>query len=339
MKRMLPLILSSAFILSALAGCAPSNTQGDVGTSDDVSTVTISAEQFEQAYGNESVIMELSAVQLPMSAAPFSTATMPVASGTTVYQANGAVIDASNLTDGYVMVKYTAGQAKLKVLVTGPSKVQYTYDLTSSGEFEVFPLSDGSGAYKIDVYKNVSGTKYSPLLSQNVTTTLTDEFAPFLLPNQYVNYSADSNAVALATELTSPHAETLAKVEAVYSHVINNMTYDTELAQTVQSGYLPDVDAVLAKGKGICFDYAAVMASMLRSQEIPTKLVVGYAGQAYHAWISVYSEDTGWVEGAIYFDGTTWKLMDPTFASSGGSSEAIMQYIGDGNNYTEKYLY
>ena len=31
--------------------------------------------------------------------------------------------------------------------------------------------------------------------------------------------------------------------------------------------------------------------------------------------------------------------MDPTYASSGNSSKAIMQYIGDGANYTAKYLY
>jgi hypothetical protein len=31
--------------------------------------------------------------------------------------------------------------------------------------------------------------------------------------------------------------------------------------------------------------------------------------------------------------------MDPTFASSGNQSESIMKYIGDGSNYTVKYLY
>ena len=66
---------------------------------------------------------------------------------------------------------------------------------------------------------------------------------------------------------------------------------------------------------------------------------VGYTGSAYHAWLSVYSEKEGWIEGQIYFDGTTWKLMDPTFASSSNSSESIMQYIGNGANYSAKYLY
>ena len=112
-----------------------------------------------------------------------------------------------------------------------------------------------------------------------------------------------------------------------------------ELAKTVKSGYLPVLDAVLEKKSGICFDYAALMTGMLRSQGIPCKLVVGYAGQAYHAWISVWSEETGWVEGIIYFNGSAWQRMDPTFASSGKQSASIMSYIGDGTNYSAKYFY
>ena len=43
--------------------------------------------------------------------------------------------------------------------------------------------------------------------------------------------------------------------------------------------------------------------------------------------------------GKIYFNGTEWKLMDPTFASSSNNSESVLEYIGNGENYTAKYLY
>ena len=48
--------------------------------------------------------------------------------------------------------------------------------------------------------------------------------------------------------------------------------------------------------KGICFDYAALMTAMLRSQGIPTKLEIGYSGEVYHAWISTYIDEIGWVD-------------------------------------------
>ena len=189
------------------------------------------------------------------------------------------------------------------------------------------------------VYENVSGTKYSTVLSLTTTVTLTDEFAPFLRPNQYVDYASAPNTVAKAAELTAGITDPLTKVEKIYNFVVKNLTYDRELAATVQSGYLPVLDSVLAAKKGICFDYAALMTGMLRSQGVPCRLVVGYAGTVYHAWISVWTAESGWIDGAIYFDGVSWQRMDPTFASSGKQSQSIMQYIGDGKNYTVKYIY
>lgn len=92
--------------------------------------------------------------------------------------------------------------------------------------------------------------------------------------------------------------------------MIGNIQYDFDKAASVQSGYLPDIDETLNTKKGICFDYAALMTAMLRVQRIPTKLVVGYAGELYHAWISVYLDGVGWIDNIIYFDGKDWVRMD-----------------------------
>ena len=169
--------------------------------------------------------------------------------------------------------------------------------------------------------------------------SIKDQFTTFLYPNQYVDYSVAPNTVKKAWELTSRCPTELDKVAAVYDYVVTTLKYDTAKAINVQSGYLPVLDQVLSRKTGICFDYAALMTGMLRSQGIPCKLVVGYAGSAYHAWISVWSEGSGWIDAAVFFDGTAWHRMDPTFASSANKSDSIMQYIGNGSNYTEKYLY
>ncbi|MCL1982088.1 MAG: transglutaminase-like domain-containing protein [Clostridiales bacterium] len=279
---------------------------------------------------------------VPLADAPPAVPTVlsPIASGTDVKQNSKAVVDASNMKDGYIMIKYVGGgSSNIKVLITGPDKVTYTYNLKKDGTYEVFPLSGGDGTYSVGVYKNISGTQYSTEFTTSLTVALKNAFAPFLMPNQYVNYNANTLAVKKAAELAATTTDTLKKVENIYNYIIKNFTYDKQLAATVQSGYLPDLDSVWNKKSGICFDYAATVTAMLRSQGIPTQLVIGYTGQAYHAWISVYTAETGWVEGVIYFDGKTWKLMDPTFASSGNSSDSIMKYIGDGKNYSAKYLY
>ena len=275
---------------------------------------------------------------------PISIVLSPSAPGTAVQQNSSAVIDYSNAKDGYIMIKWTGGStsSKIKVLIKGPNNSEdYQYNLRTDGSYDTFPLSDGNGQYSVRVYKQVDGTKYSPVLTAKVSAQLTDEFAPFIRPNQYVNYSDDSKAVTKAAEIIQEKGagDNLSKTEAIYDWVVNNLSYDTAKASSVQSGYLPDIDVTLAEKKGICFDYAALMTGMLRSLGVPCKLVVGYAGTAYHAWISVWSAETGWVDGAIYFDGSVWQRMDPTFASSSKGSEAIMQYIGDGKNYSVKYVY
>lgn len=262
----------------------------------------------------------------------------PEASGTAIKKTDKAVIDYSNTEDGYVMVLYNVPtEKKLKAQVKGPTTT-YTYTIQPE-EWETFPLSDGNGSYQITVFENVEDKKYAAVVALSFTVELKDEFAPFLRPNQYVDYADARETLLLAATLVQGKETELEKVEAVYDYVVNNISYDTELAATVKSGYLPELDNVLEKKKGICFDYAALMTGMLRSQSVPCKLVVGYAGETYHAWISVYTEKDGWIDNAIYFDGIAWKRMDPTFASSANQSEAMLKYIGDASNYTEKYIY
>ena len=258
------------------------------------------------------------------------------APGVDVAVSDAAEIDYSNRADGYVMVRYTAETEKrLKVRVS--RQTTYTYNLTP-GQWTVFPLSDGDGTYKVTIYRNTSGSEYATVMSCNFSVTLEDEFAPFLRPNQYVDYSCAPEAMALGTELCTGIAHPLEKVAAVYDYVVAELSYDYDKASTVKSGYLPVLDTVLAERKGICFDYASLMAGILRSQQVPCKLVVGYAGRTYHAWISVWTEENGWVDGVIFFDGHTWKRMDPTFASSQHNSEEILDFIENGT-YTVKYLY
>lgn len=261
----------------------------------------------------------------------------PQASGSVTYANGSALIDASNASQGYVMVKYTGGTSRIKVRIT--KGTDYTYDLNASGNFEVFPLTEGSGTYTVKVFQQVQGTSYAQVMSQTINVALADELSPFLYPNQFCNFTADSAVVATAASITAGISAPLSKVQAVYNYTVDNISYDYQKAATVQSGYLPVPDATLASRTGICFDYAAVMASMLRSQDIPTKLVIGYTGGAYHAWVSVYITGQGWVDNIIYFDGVNWRYMDPTFASSGKGNAAINDYIANSANYQAKFTY
>lgn len=275
---------------------------------------------------------------IPEGPAPDPIVLLPEASGERKEENEQAVIDYSHAEDGYVMVRYTAETDKALKVQVKSSDASYTYDIVP-GEWNAFPLSTGDGAYTVQCCENIEASRYAVVLSVQVDVTLSDEFAPFLRPNQYVDYAVAENTLKMASQLLRGRDTVLARVKSIYDYVVGNLAYDYEKAAVVSKGYLPVLDEVLAAGKGICFDYAALMTGMLRSQGIPCKLVVGYAGEAYHAWISVWSEEDGWIEDIIYFDGKNWVRMDPTFASTGSNDPTIHQYIGDGNNYMPKYFY
>lgn len=342
-------IMSMIMVIGLLGGCAgeaaSTAAAQEVSAAQEASVAQEASAVEETGYVDQVVLEEIEIEDelVALDGEPaLDTALTPMASGTLVSSGDKATIDYSNTSDGYVMVQYTAEtEQKLKARVTGPT-MEYTYNIQKQ-QWTTFPLADGNGNYTVKVFEQNPATgKYATVASASFTVTLTDEFAPFLRPNQYVDYTNAENTLAKARELTADVTDPLAKVERVYDYVVSSLTYDSRLARNVKSGYLPVLDDVLAKGKGICFDYAALMTAMLRSQGIPCKLVTGYVGAsdpAFHAWISVWTEENGWVDGAIYFDGAAWQRMDPTFASSGEKSESIMQYIGDGTNYEAKYFY
>ncbi len=262
---------------------------------------------------------------------------VPSADGTTMLSNDFVDIDASHTQDGYIMVFYKGTSPKVKLQIIGPDYMTYTYDLLSK-DYEVFPLSAGDGIYQLGVYENVDGNQYATVFAEQMDVVLSNPYGPFLYPNQYVKFEASDNVVSKAKELVATAHDDLEAISLVYNYVTANITYDYDKASSVQSGYVPDPDEILSAKTGICLDYASVMASMLRSQQIPTRLEVGYAGEAYHAWISTYVENQGWINGIIQFDGQSWSLMDPTFAANTGESE-LKNFIGDGSNYVTKYIY
>ncbi len=250
---------------------------------------------------------------------------------------NKAIVDYSHIEDGYFMFqRIHETEHRYKVLVKGGGKT-YQYNI-DTGDWYAFPLSEGDGNYSVQIMENVSGTKYANVLQVSFKAKLLDPFSPFLRPNLNVNYVDAPNTMAKGAELTADCEGPLSKVDAIYTFVIENIGYDRILAATVQTGYLPDLDRVLSRKRGICYDYASLMTAMLRSQRVPTKLVFGYVGKLYHAWISVWVDEVGWVE-AIYFDGKSWQRMDPTFAAAGTSDESVKKYVGNGKAYAVKFCF
>ncbi len=245
-----------------------------------------------------------------------------------IYGNEKAEIDLSRLDRGMVEVRYTGGsEARIKVQITREEGEDYNYDLNNAGRWESFGLTEGDGEYTVRVLENVKESRYAPVLEHHLTLILEDPASPFRESSQYVCYSERSKAAVLAEELAAGMETEEETVDAVFEYIVGHVSYDMEKAETVKPGYLPDVDEVLAEGKGICFDYAALMTAMLRSRGIACRMAVGYAGRQYHAWVEVLSESG------------EWRLLDPTFVSANRGNEKVLDFVGEPENYQVRFYY
>lgn len=251
-----------------------------------------------------------------------------------------AQVDESGMERGVVSVRYTgAAPGRVKVRIVKEGGEPYNYDLDNTGAWESFALTQGDGEYTLTVLEQIEGTRYQPVYTRELTLELADPFGPFLEPNQFVNYGPDSAVVVLAGELTAGQDSDVAKTDVLFSYVMAALTYDEDKAETVDPGYLPDLDAVLESGRGICFDYASLLCAMLRSQGIPARLVVGDSGEVYHAWVEVWCAAAGVLGGVIPAAAGEWTLLDPTFLSNADGDGQILSYVTDRGNYTGRYIY
>ena len=318
-RRSVAALLAAGLLTVACSGCASSAPKAEaVPVSED--TVAVSSEAVPAASAHEREKPECLISAFHPEAAE---------------EMEEGLLDCSALSEGYVALS-AQEENRLKFQVSLGGEI-YTYDLPSDGTPAVFPLNMGSGTYQFQLLRCVGGTKYARVWETSRGVTLADEFVPFLVPSQMVNYNGKSACVAKAWELTKACSSDVDVASAIYAYLVNSISYDDAKASSVEKGYLPDPDTTLETGKGICFDYAALAAAMLRSQGIPCQLITGYVGQQelYHAWNRFYVKEQGWITAEIQVKGEDWKRVDITFASEGVPAEQLE----DEGAYTTRYTY
>lgn len=263
---------------------------------------------------------------------------IPLASGTSVAESDKAEIDFSCANEGYISAVYTGKSERAKLRVKC-GNLQYDHDLAADGTREFFPLME-SGSYSVKVYELVTGKSYGEAVSAEFEVQIKSTTGMYLYPNKYIDFDSKSKCVKKAAELCAGIDNDVEKIAEIFGYVAGNITYDKKLAATVASGYIPDPDRTLDKGTGICFDYASLMGAMLRSQSIPTRLVIGWAEpDIYHAWNEIYTDETGWITPELFLKKKGFNIADATFYAGNSDKEKIADYIEDDSNYSAVYRY
>ena len=222
--------------------------------------------------------------------------------GTSIKSIGRLTIDFSNYTEGYIMLRTTPTEKRMKIVVIHDDNERIQYDIKNTGEYEVFPLQYGNGNYNFVLYENMYDTKYQRLESITIKVNMPDTNKCFLYPNQYVNYTKDMLAIQYAQDLCKGITDPQEKVNTIFTaicwedetHFIRN-TDGTITAYrraknkygTISDDYIPAIEQTFRENMGVCRDWAGLLTAMLRSVGVPTKFMVGTYMNEGHAWISV----------------------------------------------------
>lgn len=232
------------------------------------------------------------------------------------------------LSQGAVTVTYSVKPKVTTKLMIAKGKESYTYNLNAGQANETFPLQLGNGEYKITVLEHVSDKRFRGVLQGTVTLNLKDEKAIYLNSVQNVSWTSSSKAIVQAAQIAKGKKTDEEKAKAVYDYIVANIAYDKKLAANVPADYLPDIDRTLISKKDICYGYASLTAAMLRSLDIPTKLVMGDSEyvDVYHAWNEVYLNGK-------------WVIIDTTVDAGLNGGTKKTNWLKDASKYTVAKTY
>lgn len=234
-------------------------------------------------------------------------------------EASESYIDISTVQKGFASVSYV-GQTDKKLRVKVACGDESTIYVIEPGKKYRVCFPYGPGDYEIGLYANTTGIKYRRLLQENVSVNETAYRMSLVCPSSYYDYDSVSGIEIQARKVWDSSKTDRENAKTVFDWVASNMEYDMDRVDTVSTGYLPDLSHALENKGGLCLDYAAVYASMLRSQGVPCQIIVGYEGagdeKQCHAWCRAYL-DNKWVYVDPAFGSGLHSVMDRFFDMSG----------------------
>lgn len=220
-----------------------------------------------------------------------------ILSAVNVVSAASPIINTSRANEGIITINYSSEKPLAAIVEKDGKREQYILSKSNKS----IPLQLGSGNYEIKALEHSQGNSYKVVEKITINVSISNANSVYLYSINQINFDENEAAIKKAKELTRGLKSDQAKLAAIYTYVISNVKYDDDKVQHLTTNYLPTISDTFSTNKGICYDYASMMAGMLRSLGIPTKLVKGYATgiKEYHAWNEVL------INGE-------WKILDTT---------------------------
>lgn len=131
-----------------------------------------------------------------------------------------------------------------------------------------------------------------------------EDFAKYTSDDFYID--SDNPAITKTAEsLTGNETNPVEIARILYNFVISELYYDFPRARDEEYDFLY-ASEIMRRGKGICVDYAILYTALLRSADIPSRLVTGIPVYTIlnekekeidmgHAWVEIKLPGYGWI--------------------------------------------
>ncbi|MCK5812381.1 MAG: transglutaminase domain-containing protein [Clostridiales bacterium] len=238
-------------------------------------------------------------------------------------------INTDNISNGVIDVAYnsTLNTVYYLKIVKGDQSIWYTL---IKGTTDQFSLTFGNGTYTLKILETTEAGKARTVKSIEVNVYIENSTDIYLNSVQNVEWNNNMDSIDYSNSIIYETVESLIQKVKVYELIIFNYSYDYNKFDNVKASfYLPVIDDTFHSQMGICYDYSSLLAGMLRSQGVPTKLVKGYASfspDVYHAW------------NEIYINGK-WYVIDTTYDAYYVKRGTKVTMFKNPNNYNKVYEY
>ncbi|WP_232700647.1 transglutaminase TgpA family protein [Halobacterium wangiae] len=192
----------------------------------------------------------------------------------------------------------------------------------SGAELFVTPTTSIVTGNAVPAGTRYQGVSYRPPRDPDILKTA-DGSTPSQIERQYTQLPNESRAALqpLASNLTANTTSRYEAAKRIETWLESSKSYSLSVSAPPSDGVARQF--VYEMDEGYCEYFATSMTTMLRSEGIPARYVVGYApgertGQDEYTVRAMHAH--AWVE--VYFDGVGWVRFDPTPASERQSQEA-----------------
>ncbi len=181
-------------------------------------------------------------------------------------------------------------------LTSGDDGCSSTVSLTPTGGLDAHTAFPDSAAYRVQ--------SVEPLDAESVLDDV--RIAGSVVDTEYTTVETTDRVRERAAEVVGDADNRYDAARRIEQHLEAEKTYS--LTDVPEPGDQITDQFLFEQTAGYCEYFATAMTTMLRSQDVPARYVVGYAGGEYvgnnrylvrgadaHAWVEVYFEDVGWV--------------------------------------------